>query len=219
MDNITPRAVRKLFIEIGEKYNKTYFKDFTIMASNEIHEDVLYSLNKQGHEINSFGIGTNLITCLKQPSLGMVYKLVSINEVPRLKLSEDIGKVTLPGLKSIYRVSLRDPNKPSFDLIALRNEPKPEEGKELEVIDHTQPKEKLIFKPSKIELMNTLVFEGKVLIKPLGMKNSRELIFSQLDNFDQEIIKSENPKPYPVYYSVELYKLLIDLFEKAKNTK
>jgi len=185
------------------------------MASNEIHEDLLHDLQKRGHEINSFGIGTNLITCVKQPALGMVYKLVSINGTPRLKLSEDIDKITLPGLKSVYRIYLTDPQKPSFDIIALRDEQQPEEGKAFEVI--TKGKEKKSFTPVCVELLNPLAFDGKMLIKPLGVKEGRELIFNQLDNFDPSVIMKENAKEYEVHYSVKLYKLVEDLIKSAKS--
>jgi nicotinate phosphoribosyltransferase len=209
------RTARKMFIELGKKYKKPYFKDFIIMASNEIHEDLLYDLQKRGHEIDNFGVGTNLITCVKQPALGMVYKLVSINDTPRLKLSEDIDKITLPGLKSVYRIYLADPKKPSFDVIALRDEQQLEEKKAFEVI--TKDRIKKSFTPVRVELLNPLAFDGKVLIKPLEVKEGRELIFNQLDNFDPSIIKKEDPKEYEVHYTVKLYKLFEDLIKCAKS--
>ena len=75
-----------------------------IVASNDINEAVLISLNEQGHEIDVFGIGTNLVTCQAQPALGMVFKLVEVNKKPRIKLSQDIGKITIPGEKEAYRL-------------------------------------------------------------------------------------------------------------------
>ena len=70
--------VRSRFKITAEKYDIDYFEKFTIVASNDINEDTLVSLEKQGHEIDSFGIGTHLVTCQKQPALGCVYKLVEV---------------------------------------------------------------------------------------------------------------------------------------------
>lgn len=72
--------------------------------SVQINEPVLYALNDQGHEIDAFGIGTHLVTCQAQPALGMVYKLVQVKEKPRIKLSQEITKVTIPGAKEAYRL-------------------------------------------------------------------------------------------------------------------
>jgi len=205
-----------MFKEIAEKYKKPEFSKFTIMASNEIQEDALYDLQKSGHEVDSFGIGTNLITCLKQPALGMVYKLVSINGVPRIKLSEDFDKMTLPGLKSVYRIYIKDPSKPSFDLIALREEPEPQEGHEITVIDSNKPKETFKFVPIRVELLNPLGFDGRVLHKPLSIKESHKLIYEQLDTFNPEILVKKDPVKYMVYFSPNLFKLVETLVAQAK---
>lgn len=70
---------------------------FVVTASNDINEEALLRFNEQGHEIDVFGIGTNLVTCQKQPALGLVYKLVECKNQPTMKLSEEADKTTLPG--------------------------------------------------------------------------------------------------------------------------
>ena len=90
---------RNEFIKFSKQFGVEYFANFSIVASNDISESTLESLNQQGHKIDVFGIGTNLVTCQSQPALGCVYKLVELEGIPRIKLSQDISKVTLPGKK------------------------------------------------------------------------------------------------------------------------
>lgn len=82
-------------------------RDFSytiVFASNDINEKSIHDLNDKDHEIDGFGIGTNLVTCQAQPALGMVYKLVEIHGVPRIKLSEEKEKITIPGKKKVFRI-------------------------------------------------------------------------------------------------------------------
>ena len=91
------------FQEIAEKFNRPFMKTLSIVASNDINEDALINLN-ECHKITTFGIGTHLVTCQRQPALGCVFKLVDINGKPRIKISEEIEKVLIPGTKHIYRI-------------------------------------------------------------------------------------------------------------------
>lgn len=93
---------RAMFKQYGDKLNIDYFAKFNIVASNDINVNTLESLNQQGHSIDTFGIGTHLVTCQAQPALGCVFKLVEIEGIPRIKLSQEISKVTLPGKKVCY---------------------------------------------------------------------------------------------------------------------
>ena len=73
------KEVRSRFIQIGETLQIDYMKSLNIVASNDINEDILTSLEKQEHAIDTFGIGTHLVTCQKQPAFGCVYKLVEVS--------------------------------------------------------------------------------------------------------------------------------------------
>uniref|UniRef100_A0A1I8IH65 Nicotinate phosphoribosyltransferase n=1 Tax=Macrostomum lignano TaxID=282301 RepID=A0A1I8IH65_9PLAT len=100
--------VRELFRQVAGSLKMPWFEHLTIVASNDINEDTIHSLNQQGHQIDSFGIGTHLVTCQKQPALGCVYKLVEVNGRPTIKLSEDVEKMTIPGRKRVFRVFGQD---------------------------------------------------------------------------------------------------------------
>lgn len=71
-----------------------------------------------------FGIGTNLVTCQAQPALGMVYKVCEFRGQPRIKISEEAEKTTIPGSKKIWR-AFDEQNKPVFDVLCLQSEPTP----------------------------------------------------------------------------------------------
>ncbi|XP_058091348.1 nicotinate phosphoribosyltransferase 2-like isoform X2 [Magnolia sinica] len=115
---------RKFFYTIEKEFGVTGFGKMTITASNDLNEETLDALNKQGHEVDAFGIGTYLVTCYAQAALGCVFKLVEINGQPRMKLSEDVSKVSIPCKKRCYRLYGRE-GYPLVDIMSGENEPPP----------------------------------------------------------------------------------------------
>ncbi|KAF8410082.1 hypothetical protein HHK36_002604 [Tetracentron sinense] len=115
---------RKFFFEIEKEFRVPGFGKMAITASNDLNEETLDALNKQGHEVDAFGIGTYLVTCYAQAALGCVFKLVEINNQPRMKLSEDVSKVSIPCKKRCYRLYGRE-GYPLVDIMTGENEPPP----------------------------------------------------------------------------------------------
>ena len=114
------KKARKMLDEAG-------FEDAVIAASNDLDEHLIRSLKNQGAQITSWGVGTNLITSKDCPSFGGVYKLAAIKQtdgsfVSKIKLSENIEKITNPGNKTVYRIYDNETGKMRADLICFVDE-------------------------------------------------------------------------------------------------
>ncbi|GJM97186.1 hypothetical protein PR202_ga14093 [Eleusine coracana subsp. coracana] len=121
---------RKFFRAIEKEFGIVGFGKMSITASNDLNEETIDALNKQGHEVDAFGIGTYLVTCYAQAALGCVFKLVEINKQPRIKLSEDVTKVSIPCKKKCYRLYGKE-GYPLVDIMTGEDEPSPKVGERL----------------------------------------------------------------------------------------
>ncbi|KAF2295266.1 hypothetical protein GH714_032372 [Hevea brasiliensis] len=121
---------RKFFCAIEKEFGVPGFGKTSITASNDLNEETLDALNKQGHEVDAFGIGTYLVTCFTQAALGCVFKLVEINNQPRIKLSEDVSKVSIPCKKGCFRLYGKE-GYPLVDIMTGENEPSPKVGERI----------------------------------------------------------------------------------------
>lgn len=111
---------KNLFKEVGDQLGRD-FSHVKVVASNDINEKTIRSLIGNKHQIDVFGIGTNLVTCQAQPALGMVYKVCEFRGLPRIKFSEEKEKTTIPGSKKILRAFNKE-NRPEFDVLCLESE-------------------------------------------------------------------------------------------------
>jgi len=148
---------KRLFKEAGTTLGKD-FSSFIVVASNDINEEVIDQLNRDKHQIDVFGVGTNLVTCQAQPALGMVYKLVESDGEPKIKLSEEAEKSTIPGRKVVYRCYEKDEVEPTCDLISLEGE-EVVAGLEHSVFEKAKAEEHKI-KPVRVELLTQVVFKN-----------------------------------------------------------
>ena len=204
------RATRKMFMDIGAKANSDLSK-CVIFASNEINRNVLISLKQQGHEIDAFGIGTHLVTCDDQPAMGCVYKLVEARGIPRIKLSQELGKMTIPGEKEVYRLFGED-GYSLLDLMIRVGDKPPEPGKRI-LCHHPYDHIKRVYvAPSKVVPLHDCVWDGKRTSPEVPLNECRDYVLSQLRSTREDHLRDINPTPYKVSVSEELYNYVYHLW-------
>ena len=206
------RMARETFEKIATGYNVPWFAKLKIVASNDINEDTILSLNDQGHSIDCFGIGTHLVTCQKQPALGCVYKLVEINEKPKIKLSHDIEKVTIPGKKTAYRL-YSNMGHALLDLLQRPEEDMPEVGKRVLCRHPFEESKRAWVIPTKVEQLYKCWWKnGQVNLEVPTLVTIRNTVLTSLQNLREDHKRSLNPTPYKVSVSDELYRFIHDLW-------
>lgn len=206
------QIVRDSFRKVARAFELPWFEKLTIVASNDINEDTIHSLNQQGHEINSFGIGTHLVTCQKQPALGGVYKLVEVNKKPRIKLSEDVEKVTIPGKKSAYRLYGSDGNA-LVDLMLQPDEAPPAVGQRVLCRHPFQESKRAYVIPAKVESLHKCYWtDGQVQCHLSPLKELRDKSLKSLKSIRQDHKRALNPTPYKVSVSSDLYTFMHNLW-------
>ncbi|KAK7590157.1 hypothetical protein V9T40_001770 [Parthenolecanium corni] len=206
---------RKLFIRIADDFSVPWFADLMIVASNDINEETIWSLNEQNHKINCFGIGTNLVTCQKQPALGCVYKLVELNKSPRVKLSQDANKMTMPGRKDVYRLYGSD-GYALCDLLQRSCEPPPEVLTRVLCRHPVNPVKRAHATPSKVESLLKLFWKDGCVCMPhedwASIEVIRNRVRSSLLTLRQDHKRNLNPTPYKVSVSDNLFGYINDLW-------
>ena len=194
------------------------FPDAVIAASSDLDENLIHSLKSQGAAINSWGVGTNLITAKDNPAFGGVYKLVAIeNEdgvmVPKIKLSENTEKVTNPGDKTIFRIYDKEIHKIRADLICLADETFDAE-KDLLIFDPIETWKKTRIHGGTYEMRELLVpiFKGGecVYTSPSVME-LRDICTKEKDTLWEETLRFYNPHQVYVDLSDKLYDIKKEL--------
>jgi nicotinate phosphoribosyltransferase len=204
------KGTRKMFNEMSARTDPTLAKCL-IMASNEINKSVLISLKQQGHEIDTFGIGTHLVTCDDQPAMGCIYKLVEVKGIPRIKLSQELGKMTIPGKKEVYRL-LGEDGYSLLDLM-IRAGDKPPASLDHVLCHHPFDHIKRVYvTPSKVIPLHYCVWDGKRVSPEVPLSETRDYVLSQLRSTREDHLRDVNPTPYKVSVSGELYDYVYHLW-------
>ena len=206
------RVVQETIVCVGKQYNLPWFKDMVITASNDINKETILSLNEQGHKITCFGIGTHLVTCQRQPALGCVFKLVEVNKKPKIKLSQDVQKVTMPGQKEAFRLYSSDGHA-LIDILQRPGEAPPQVGKRVLCRHPFEESKRAYVMPHKVEpLYKTVWANGKIAQNMPTLVEIRQNVQESLRTLRQDHKRSLNPTPYKVGVSDDLYHFIHDLW-------
>ena len=206
---------------IRKMLDKAGLEDCKIILSNSLDEFTISSLLLQGARVDSFGVGERLITAKSDPVFGAVYKLVAVEEdgvfQPRIKMSENVEKLTNPGLKDIYRIYDHH-GKAVADMIAVQGEQ----------IDLTQPfryvdprkpwKNRFFEGGSAVNLRRLYVRDGERVEDLPPLEEIREYVRRQLaEEIWPEEQRFENPHRHYLDMTPDYYELKMGLLEEVRG--
>jgi nicotinate phosphoribosyltransferase len=183
--------------------------DCQIVVSNSLDEYIIRDVILEGACIDSFGVGERLITAKSEPVFGGVYKLVALETdgklIPKIKISENVEKITNPGFKHLFRLYDKTTGKARGDVITMADEVVPE-LEEYEIFDSNA-----VWKRTKINnyyvrnLRVKLFDKGKCVYESPSVDEIRNYCLEQLDTLWEETLRFENPQTYYVDLSQKLW--------------
>ena len=203
------------------------FSDAVISASNDLDEHLIGSLKLQGAAINSWGVGTNMITSKDNPSFGGVYKLAAIQDqktgsfIPKIKVSENAEKITNPGNKTIQRIYEKDTGKIIADLICLTDETF-DTNDSLLLFDPIETWKKTNLEPNTYTIRELLipVFQnGKCVYHSPKVMDIRTYCQQELDTLWEESKRLVNPHEVHVDLSRKLWNMKNDLLDSYHHSR
>lgn len=209
-------AIKKYFKKIGEAYDREEITNSAIFASDGISEDKLYEYKARG-KVTAYGVGTHLVTCKKQPALGGVYKLVELNGLPRIKLSEDPIKITIPGKKNAFRV-FNEQKEPICDVLTAAGERSPASGEE-HLFRHVAGEKigEVERVTGRVENLLHHCWHGSLCNDkpPMELKALRTFCMESVNQLPLKHRRKVNPAAYPVLVTEELYNTMESMKAEA----
>ncbi|MEF2245102.1 MULTISPECIES: nicotinate phosphoribosyltransferase [unclassified Paenibacillus] len=199
------QQARRMLDEAGLSY-------VSIVASNDLDENIISELKAQGAKIDSWGVGTQLITAADQPSLGGVYKLVAREKggefVPVIKISGNPEKMTTPGIKQLYRIVNKANGKAEGDYLALDYERDIIAGERIKLFDPIHPYfHKYLENYEAIPLLKPIFEAGELVYELPALEQIREYKKSQKQLFWPEYLRKLNPEKFRVSLSIAAWEL------------
>ena len=190
----------------------------TISASNSLDEELIRDLLLQGAKIDSFGVGERLITARSEPVFGGVYKLAAIEEpdgtvVPKIKISENVEKITNPHHKKLYRFYAKDTGKAIADYLTVYDEVV-DDSKDMTIFDPDATwKTKKVYNFTARELQVPVFKSGELVYKLPSLEEIRAYCLAQVDTLWDEVKRFDNPQTYYVDLSQKLWDIKYDLLK------
>lgn len=187
------------------------YEDAQIGASNSLDENIIRDVISEGAKIDWFGVGENLITAKSEAVFGGVYKLVAVEEngriSPRIKISENVEKITNPGFKKTYRLFDRNNNKAIADVITLHDEVI-DENNPYVIFDPTFTWKKKVVKNFYAKELQAKIFEhGECIYRNPSVSDIRDFCKKQVNTLWEEVLRFENPHKYYVDLSKKLWEV------------
>jgi len=195
------KEARKMLDEAG-------FHDCKIVASNALDEYIIRDMLIEGAQVDLFGVGERLITSKSEPVFGGVYKLAAVEEngriVPKIKVSDNAGKITNPGYKQVWRLFDKKSGKAIADLITLDDEVI-DESKPYELFDPEHTWKRKTVKNFTAKKLQVKIFDkGRCIYKSPDIDQIRDYCREQTDTLWDEVKRFENPHKYYVDLSLPL---------------
>ena len=206
------RKARQMLDEAG-------WESCKITVSNSLDEYLIRDLWLQDAKIDAFGVGERMITAKSEPVFGGVYKLVAVEDddgeiIPKIKISENVGKITTPHFKKLYRFYGRDTGKAIADYLCVCDETVDDSGN-LEIFDPEATwKRKEVYHFEARELLVQIYKNGKLVYKRPSMEELRAYCASQVDTLWDEVKRFDNPHRYYVDLSQKLYDIKQSLLNR-----
>ena len=206
------RKARQMLDEAG-------WESCKITVSNSLDEYLIRDLWLQDAKIDAFGVGERMITAKSEPVFGGVYKLVAVEDddgeiIPKIKISENVGKITTPHFKKLYRFYGRDTGKAIADYLCVYDETVDDSGN-LEIFDPEATwKRKEVYHFEARELLVQIYKNGKLIYKRPSMEELRAYCASQVDTLWDEVKRFDNPHRYYVDLSQKLYDIKQSLLNR-----
>ncbi len=191
-------------------------EDCKIVVSNSVDEYLIRSLQKQGAKIDSYGVGERMITSKSDPVFGGVYKLTAVMNdagefVPKIKISENIEKITNPGKKKLWRVYSRETGYGLADLLTMYDE-EVDDSKPFAYVDPIKPWKKMQFENADIRELQKVIFQdGKLVYDKPELEDIRQYVQEQLKG---QVWEEEQRYENPHIHYVDLSRKLYDVKER-----